>query len=67
MLKNIDPQAVRRLAMQLRGLAVSEERAAQLAIEIARVNTAARAEGARNDFNDQPTGYAVALAALARR
>ncbi len=66
-MKKIDPQAVRRLALQLRGLAVSEERAAQLAVEIACVNAAARAAGGSNDFNDQPTGYAVALAALAKR
>lgn len=65
--KNIDPQAVRRLASQLRGLEVTEERAAQLAIEIARVNEAARAEGAKNDFNDQPTNFAVTLAVLAKR
>lgn len=67
MSKNIDPQAVRRLAAQLRGLEVSEERAAQLAVDIARVNEAARAEGAKNDFNDQPTRFAVTLAALAKR
>ena len=64
--KTIDPQAVRRLALQLRGLKVTEERAAQLAVDIARVNEAARAEGAKNDFNDQPTSYAVTLAALAK-
>ena len=67
MLKNIDPQAVRRLAAQLRGLEVTEERAVQLAVEFARVNEAARAEGAKNDFNDQPTRFAVTLAALAKR
>ena len=65
--KNIDPQAVRRLASQLRDLEVTEERAAQLAVEMARVNEAARAEGAKNDFNDQPTSFAVTLAALAKR
>jgi hypothetical protein len=64
---NIDPQAVRRLAAQLRGLEVTEARAAQLAVEIARVNEAARAEGAKNDLNDQPTSFAVTLAALAKR
>jgi len=67
MLKKIDPQAVRRLALQLRGLAVTEERAAQLAVEIARVNEAARAEGAKNDFNDQPASFAVTLGKLAKR
>jgi len=65
--KTIDPHAVRILAAQLRGLEVTAARAAQLAIEIERVNEAARAEGARNDFNDQPTGFAVMLTALAKR
>lgn len=55
------------LAAQLRSLAVSDERAAQLAVEIARVNDAARAEGAKNDFNDQPTGFAVTLEQLSKR
>ena len=64
--RNIDPQAVRQLGAQLRGLKVTAERAAQLALEIARVNEAARAEGAKNDFNDQPTSFAVTLAALAK-
>ena len=64
--KNIDPQAVRRLGAQLRGLKVSAERAAQLAVEIARVNEAARAEGTKNYFNDQPTSFAVTLATLAK-
>ena len=41
--RNIDPQAVRQLGAQLRGLKVTAERAAQLAVEIARVNAAARA------------------------
>jgi hypothetical protein len=64
--KKIDADAVRRLSSQLRGLNVSAERAAQLALEMARVNDAARAEGAKNDFNDQPTGFAMTLAALAK-
>ncbi len=65
--KNIDAPAVRRLCAQLRGVNVTAERAAQLAVEIARVNGAARAEGAKNDFNDQPTSFAVTLIALAKR
>lgn len=65
--KKIDPQALRRIAADLRDFAVSEERAVQLAREVAGVNDAARAEGAKNDFNAQPTDYAVALAALAKR
>lgn len=65
--KIIDAQAVRRIASDLRDFQVTEERAAQLAAEIARVNEAARAEGAKNDFNDEPSRYAVTLAALAKR
>lgn len=64
--KKIDADAVRRLGSQLRGLNVSAERAAQLALEMARVNDAARAEGAKNDFNDQPADFAITLAALAK-
>ena len=52
------------MAAQLRGLEVDEARAAQLAVEVARVNDAARAAAARNDFNDEPSRYAVTLAAL---
>jgi len=63
----IDSKAVKILAAQLRSHTVSDERAAQLAVEIARVNDAARAEGARNDFNDQPTGFAVTLEQLSKR
>lgn len=63
----IDPQALRRVAADLRDFAVTETRAAELALEVARVNDAARAEGAKNDFNAQPTDYAVTLAGLAKR
>ena len=63
----INSQAVKTLAQQLRSHAVSDERAAQLAVEIARVNDAARAEGAKNDFNDQPSGFAVTLERLSKR
>ncbi len=63
----INPQAVKTFAAQLRSHAVSDERAAQLAIEIARVNDAARTEGAINDFNDQPSGFAVTLIRLSRQ
>ncbi len=63
----IDSKAVKILAAQLRSHTVNDERAAQLAVEIARVNDAARAEGAKNDFNDQPTGFAVTLEQLSKR
>lgn len=62
----IDPQALQKIAADLRGHAVANERAAQLALEVARINDAARAEGAKNDFNAQPTDFAVALAQLAK-
>lgn len=64
---SIDPDAVKTLARQLRSHAVSSERAAQLAVEIARINDAARAEGAKNDFNDQPSGFAITLERLSKR
>ncbi len=63
----IDSKAVKILAAQLRSHTVNDERAAQLAVEIARVNDAAHAEGARNDFNDQPAGFAVTLEQLSKR
>lgn len=65
--KSIDATALQRIAADLRGYAVSAERAAQIALEVARVNDAARAEGARNDFNAQPSDFAVTLAALAKK
>ena len=65
--QTVDAPAVRRLLAQLRGHAVSEERAAQLAQDIARVNEAARAEGAKNDFNDEPSRFGVTLTRLAAR
>jgi hypothetical protein len=52
------------MAAQLRGLEVSEERAAQLATDVARVNDAARAAAADNALNDEPSRYAATLAAL---
>lgn len=63
---NPDRDAVRLLAAQLRDLHVTAERADQLTLEVARVNNAARTEGAKNDFNNQPTDFAVTLARLAK-
>jgi hypothetical protein len=60
----ITPELIRLMAAQLRALEVSEERAAQLATEVARVNDAARAAAADNDLNDEPSRYAVTLAKL---
>src|SRR5690349_16874204 len=60
----ITPELIRLIAAQLRGLEVSEERAAQLAVEVARVNDAARAAATGNDLNDEPSRYAVTLAGL---
>ena len=64
MQNNITPELIRLMAAQLRGLQVSEQRAAELATEVARVNDAARAAAADNAFNDEPSRYAVTLAAL---
>lgn len=60
----IDPQALQKIAADLRGHAVTDERAAQLALDVARINDAARAEGAQNDFNAQPSDFALALVRL---
>lgn len=65
--KSIDATALQRIAADLRGYTVSAERATQIALEVARVNSAARAEGTRNDFNAQPSDFAVTLAALAKK
>jgi hypothetical protein len=62
--KNITPELIRLMAAQLRGLEVDQARATQLADEVARVNDAARAAAAGNRFNDEPSRYAVTLAAL---
>jgi len=67
MRKSVDPQALRRFIAQLRGLRLSQKRAAQISAALAQMNAAARVEGERNDFNDQPMNYAVVLSALAKR
>jgi len=65
--KRIDPQALKIIAADVRDLRVSDDRAAQLAQDVARINDAARAEGAKNDFNAQPSNFALTLANLARK
>ncbi len=67
MSKNIDPNAVRKLVAQLRGLEITEARATQLSVEITLVNKAARTEGVKNDFNAQPTAFLVTLERLSKR
>ena len=62
----ITPDLIRLMASRLRGLDVTEERASQLANEVARVNDAARAAGTGNDLNDEPSRYALTLAGLKR-
>ena len=64
MQNTITPELIRLMAAQLRGLEVTGSRAAQLAVEVARVNDAARAAASGNDFNDEPSRYAITLAAL---
>ena len=64
MQNKITPELIRLMAAQLCGLEVTAQRAAQLAIEVARVNDAARTAAADNDLNDEPSRYAVTLAAL---
>lgn len=63
----IKPDALRESLAALRGYKVRTARAEQLAREVERVNEAARAEAVRNDFNAQPTDFAVALDRLSRR
>lgn len=65
--KPIDATTLKTIAADLRDFTVTDTRAAQLALEVARVNDAARREGALNDFNCQPSDFAVALAKLAKR
>jgi hypothetical protein len=62
----ITPELIRLMAAQLRGLEVSDARAAQLANEVARVNDAARAAAADNAFNDEPSRYPATLVGLKR-
>lgn len=63
----IKPDTVKQALAALRGYKVSPTRAEQLAREVTRVNDAARAEAMRNDFNAQPTDFAVTMAGLARK
>lgn len=64
MATKISPQLIKLAAAQLRGLKVSETRAKELALEVARINDAARAAAGNNAFNDEPSRYAVQLSAL---
>lgn len=63
----IKPDTIKDALGALRGYKIRPARAEQLAREVARVNDAARTEAARNDFNAQPTDFAVALKELARK
>lgn len=63
----IKPETVKQALAALRGYPISPIRAEQLAREVARVNDAARAAAIRNDFNAQPSDFAVALSKLARK
>jgi hypothetical protein len=67
MTSSIDTRALQHIAREFRDFTFSDARAPALAQEVARVNDAARTEGARNGFNAQPTDFAVALAALAKK
>ena len=67
MRQRVEPAAVRLLVAQLGGIRLSQKRAEQIALELGRMNAAARLEGGSNDFNDQPMDFPVALAALAKR
>ena len=60
----ISPQLIKLMAAQLRGQKVSGSRARELALEVARVNDAARAAAAGNSFNDEPSRYPLQLSAL---
>jgi hypothetical protein len=62
-----NPQLIKLMAAQLRGLRVSNVRARQLAVEVARVNDAARAAAVNNAFNDEPSRYPVQLSVLKKR
>ena len=60
----ISPQLIKLMAAQMRGHKVSDSRAKELALEVARVNDAARAAAAGNSFNDEPSRYPAQLSAL---
>ena len=60
----INPELIRLMAAQLRGQKFGSARARELALEVARVNDAAREAAAGNSFNDEPSRYPVRLSAL---
>ena len=60
----ISPELIKLMAAQLRGQKFGAARAQELAIEVARVNDAAREAAAGNSFNDEPSRYPVQLSAL---
>ena len=49
------------IASSLQGLAVAEQRAAELAIEVERLNGAVRAAARNGTFADEPAHYVVVL------
>ncbi len=59
-------ELVRAMAAGLRGEALTEERAAEVATDLKRGIGHARAVAALNDMNAEPGGLAAALARLAR-
>jgi hypothetical protein len=55
------PLPITDIASGLQGLAVPEERAAELAIEVERLNGAVRAAARNVTFADEPAHYVVVL------
>lgn len=56
---------IQAMAAQLRGETLSDQRAAEVATDLRRLASHARAVAVENDFNAEPGQFAVALVRLA--
>ena len=60
----IDADLIRRHGAALRGIDLTEKRAAEIAIEVERHNSAIRAAAQVLDFNDEPARFLSTLSEL---
>ncbi len=64
MKRKVTPDLIQASARQLRLMRVTRSRAQALAPEIERLNNAALEAATHNDFNDEPSSFALTLARL---
>lgn len=63
--KTVSAELIRRQAEEIQGLAVEDDRAAELAAEVTRLSRAVREAAAVLEFDDEPLGFAARMRELA--